>query len=322
MSAAEGFVQFLRKTPTQFHVVNECIKQLSAAGFTRLSEKENWEGKVRPNGRYFYTRNETSLFAFAVGPQFKKGDGFAIVAAHTDSPSLKLKPISKQEKDGHMMMGVEVYGGGKFYTWADRDLAVAGRVIVVIEALFHLQCEQDGHIESKIFDIRKSLCFIPSLAIHLSDDKERTGDKITFNKETQLVPIIGLKDTEDLNEDDKKKLKEEEKAVPIYKNHHKELVELICAQAGVEAKDILDMDVYLYDMNVSLFDKESNTQQATLGGLHNEFVFSGKIDNLSMTYCGLTGFIHSLEKPVEDDHMVRYQNCARNDHQSPCSLRS
>ena len=305
MSAAEGFVQFLRKTPTQFHVVNECIKQLSAAGFTRLSEKENWEGKVKPNGKYFYTRNETSVFAFAVGPEFKKGDGFAIVAAHTDSPSLKLKPISKQEKDGHMLMGVEVYGGGKFYTWADRDLAVAGRVIVDLDVLFHFQCERDGRIESKIFDIRKSLCFIPSLAIHLSDDKERTGDKITFNKETQLVPIIGLKDTEELSDDDKKKLKEEEKTIPIYKNHHKELVELICSQTGVEAKDILDMDVYLYDMNVRMFKEHSNPQQATLGGLHDEFVFSGKIDNLSMTYCGLTGLIHSLEKPVEDDHIVR-----------------
>ena len=116
MSAAEGFVQFLRKTPTQFHVVRECVKQLTAAGFTRISEKENWEGVVKPNGRYFFTRNETSLFAFAVGEHYKKGDGFAIVAAHTDSPSLKLKPISKQESKGHMMLGVETYGGGKFYT--------------------------------------------------------------------------------------------------------------------------------------------------------------------------------------------------------------
>ena len=85
---------------------------------------------MKPSGRYFFTRNETSLFAFAVGDNYKKGDGFAIVAAHTDSPSLKLKPISKQESKGHMMLGVETYGGGKFYTWADRDLAVAGRLIV------------------------------------------------------------------------------------------------------------------------------------------------------------------------------------------------
>ena len=132
MSTAEGFVQFLRKTPTQFHVVRECIKELSAAGFTRISEKESWQDKVRPSGRYYFTRNETSLFAFSVGENYKQGDGFAIVAAHTDSPSLKLKPISKQENKGHMMLGVETYGGGKFYTWADRDLAVAGRLIVRI----------------------------------------------------------------------------------------------------------------------------------------------------------------------------------------------
>ena len=131
MSAAEGFVQFLKKTPTQFHVVKECINELTAAGFVRLSEKESWEGKVKPCGRYFFTRNETSLFAFSVGEEYKKGEGFAIVAAHTDSPSLKLKPISKQNNKGHLMLGVEMYGGGKFYTWADRDLGVAGRLIVL-----------------------------------------------------------------------------------------------------------------------------------------------------------------------------------------------
>ena len=128
--SATGFIDFLRKTPTQFHVVKTCIQQLQAAGFTRLSEKEVWDDKVQPNGRYFFTRNETSLFAFCVGKEFQKGDGFAIVAAHTDSPSLKLKPISKQESKGHLMLGVEMYGGGKFYTWADRDLSLAGRLIV------------------------------------------------------------------------------------------------------------------------------------------------------------------------------------------------
>lgn len=131
MSAAEGFVQFLKDTPTQFHVVRECVKRLTAAGFVRLSEKESWEQKVKPCGRYYFTRNETSLFAFSVGDKYTHGNGFSIIAAHTDSPSLKLKPISKQENKGHMMLGVEAYGGGKFYTWADRDLAVAGRLIVL-----------------------------------------------------------------------------------------------------------------------------------------------------------------------------------------------
>ena len=131
MSVAEGFIQFLNKTPTQFHVVRECVQKLQAAGFVRISEKESWENVIKPSGRYFFTRNETSLFAFSVGKNYTQGNGFSIVAAHTDSPSLKLKPISKQENKGHMMLGVETYGGGKFYTWADRDLAVAGRLIVI-----------------------------------------------------------------------------------------------------------------------------------------------------------------------------------------------
>ena len=128
--SSKGFIEFLRKAPTQFHVVKQCTQQLKEMGFTRLSEKEVWEGKIQPCGRYYFTRNESSLFAFCVGKEYKQGNGFAIVAAHTDSPSLKLKPISKQETKGHLLLGVEMYGGGKFYTWADRDLSLAGRVVV------------------------------------------------------------------------------------------------------------------------------------------------------------------------------------------------
>lgn len=130
MSIAEGFVKFLRACPCQYHVVKECSSQLMAQGFVRLSERESWEGKIRPNGKYFFTRNQSSLFAFAVGGEFEKGNGFSIVAAHTDSPNLKLKPVSKQENNGYHMLGVETYGGGKFYTWLDRDLGLAGRLVV------------------------------------------------------------------------------------------------------------------------------------------------------------------------------------------------
>lgn len=169
MSAAEGFVQFLRKTPTQFHVVRECVKTLTAAGFTRISEKECWGDKVQPSGRYFFTRNETSLFAFSVGEKYTQGNGFSIIAAHTDSPSLKLKPISKQENKGHLMLGVETYGGGKFYTWADRDLAVAGRLIVIASVVFIICSSKRTVIlkQSLLIFTRVLLSFHPWLFIFL-----------------------------------------------------------------------------------------------------------------------------------------------------------
>ena len=98
---------------------------------------------------------------------------------------------------------------------------------------------QNGHIETKIFDLHKALCFIPSLAIYLSDEKERKGDRVEFNKKTQLLPIYGLGS-----------LDEKESDVDIYNRHSKELVDLICKEAGVSAESVLDMDCYLYDPTV------------------------------------------------------------------------
>lgn len=93
--------------------------------------------------------------------------------------------------------------------------------------------------------------------------------------------------------EEKEEKKEDKEDNDIYARHPKELIDLICNNAGVEPKSVLDMGCYLYDMT-----------PATIGGIHDEFIFSGKIDNLSMTYCGLNGFLQSLQK-ANDDHIVR-----------------
>lgn len=93
-----------------------------------------------------------------------------------------------------------------------------------------------------MFDLKKPLCFIPSLAIHLSEEKERGGNKVEFNKENQLVPLLGMGE-----------LEEKESEVDIYNRHPKELVDLICRETGTEARWILDMDCYLYDPTVGVF---------------------------------------------------------------------
>lgn len=83
-----------------------------------------------PGGKYFFTRNMSTLVAFAVGEKVTAGSGFTIVGAHTDSPCPKLKPISKLTKGGYLQLSVAGYGGGLWHTWYDRDLSVAGRVVV------------------------------------------------------------------------------------------------------------------------------------------------------------------------------------------------
>ena len=92
-SEAAGLVEYLNASPTAFHSVAESVRRLRAAGFAELSERQPWS--VRPGGRYFFTRNASTLVAFAVGGRAAPGAGFVVVGAHTDSPCPKLKPISK-----------------------------------------------------------------------------------------------------------------------------------------------------------------------------------------------------------------------------------
>ena len=130
LKPAEAFVKFLRSSCSCFHVVKNCCEELTSNGFQRLSEKTNWSSAIKPLGKYYLTRNESAVIAFEVGGQYKQGNGFSVVAAHTDSPYLKIKPVSKIESNGYCQIGVETYGGGLWDTWLDRDLGLAGRVMV------------------------------------------------------------------------------------------------------------------------------------------------------------------------------------------------
>lgn len=89
---------------------------------------------------------------------YKIGSGFHVIAAHTDSPCLKLKPRSASSKSGYLMVNVQTYGGGLWHTWFDRDLSVAGRVILK---------DNNGSFIHKLVKIRKPMLRVPTLAIHL-----------------------------------------------------------------------------------------------------------------------------------------------------------
>jgi aspartyl aminopeptidase len=104
---------------------------LIQAGYKQISEKASGDfASLAPGSKVYFTRNQSSLFAIAVGGQYKPGNGLSIIGAHTDSPNIRVKPISKILKSGYRQVGVETYGGGLWNTWFDRDLSIAGRVIV------------------------------------------------------------------------------------------------------------------------------------------------------------------------------------------------
>ncbi|KAF3166726.1 hypothetical protein TWF788_011567 [Orbilia oligospora] len=283
---AQGLIDFINASPTPFHAVDAAKKALLKAGFSEIKERDAWGGKVLSGGKYFLTRNGSSIIAFAVGKLWKPGNPMSIVGAHTDSCALRLKPVSKRTTEGNtfMQVGVESYGGGLWHTWFDRDLSMAGRAMVR---------QKDGNIVSKLVKIDKPILRVPTLAIHL--DRQ---EKFEFNKETQLFPILGLISAE-LNKDgptaapegdDGKQNTEEKVEKPfsplsaITERHHPAVVKLISEATESQPEDVLDFEMLLYD-----------TQPGTLGGLNEEFIFSARLDNLGMTYCSIESLIASVE---------------------------
>jgi aspartyl aminopeptidase len=274
LTNAQKFINFLNKSPTQFHVVDSARALLKAAGYVELKLSDQWS--PQPLGKYFVTKNQSTLVAFALGGQYVDGNGFSIVGAHTDSPCLKLKLISKRVKAGYLEVGVECYGGGIWHTWFDRDLSIAGRVLLR---------RGDGKFEHRLVAINKPLMRIPNLAIHLDRD---TNTKFAPNKETHLVPILATVVQEklfnlqpDSDKKDKKLLPTDRKQI---EKHHSILVELISKELNVSIDDISDLELQLFD-----------AQPACIGGIFDEFIFGARLDNQVGAYCTISGLIEASQ---------------------------
>lgn len=231
------------------------------------------------------TRNASSIIAFTVGRNWRPGNPISMVGAHTDSPCLRVKPVSKKDKLGFMQVGVETYGGGIWHSWFDRDLSLAGRVMVRGD---------DGEVTSKLVRIDKPVLRIPTLAIHFT-----RSSNFEPNKETELFPIAGLAEAE-LNRTASEEAAGADDApfrplAEMGERHHPHILDLIAQQAGVSPSAIVDFEMLLYD-----------TQPACLGGLNDEFIFSARLDNLNMTYCAVQGLIESAtDASIAEDSTIR-----------------
>jgi len=190
----KSFMAFVSNSPSPFHVVNNSIKLLEENGFVNLVEKKKF--KIQKGGKYYVTRNGSSLIAFSI----PKNDiaGYSIVSSHTDSPSFKIKTNPEIKKDGYVVLNTEGYGGMLLYPWFDRPLSIAGRVIVM----------EDGKPTLKLIDLSRNLLQIVSVAIHMNR-KVNEGLKITKQKE--MLPLFALGDVK-LNTliSEKLKIKESE----------------------------------------------------------------------------------------------------------------
>lgn len=171
----QGLIDFLKASPTPFHATASLAQRLEAAGFQRLDERQSWA--VEAGGRYYVTRNDSSIIAIQLGRRPVLEAGLRMVGAHTDSPCLRVKPNPELHKQGFWQLGVEVYGGALLAPWFDRDLSLAGRVTF----------RAGGKVQSQLIDFRLPIAIIPSLAIHLNREANQGW---AINQQNELPPIL------------------------------------------------------------------------------------------------------------------------------------
>jgi aspartyl aminopeptidase len=167
---------FLESSLTSWHAVREIANRLAFCDFLLLNEEEKWD--LRLGGRYFVVRGG-SLLAFSL-PQTLPRSAL-LLASHTDSPALKLKPSPLYRTENMIQVATEVYGSPLLSSWMNRDLTIAGRVVIL---------NHEGVKEDLLVHIDDAIAFIPQLAIHL--DREVNEKGLLLNKQDHLNPILGL----------------------------------------------------------------------------------------------------------------------------------
>ncbi len=167
--------EFILSSPTPFHAVDTAKKMLEEQGFTELKESENVN--VVPEGKYFVTRNLSSIIAFKI----PKGEfsGFMISAAHSDSPAFRIKENSEMTDDNYVRISSERYGGMLCSTWLDRPLSVAGRVIVKTEK----------GVESRLVDLKEPVAIMPNVAIHMN---RNANSGAVYDFAVDMIPLMRL----------------------------------------------------------------------------------------------------------------------------------
>ncbi len=208
---AAQVLSFIEKSPSCFHVIHNLADMLLEAGYTALREEERWN--ITAGGKYFVTRNGSSLIAFRVP---EGAAGFHIIASHCDSPTFRIKNRPEMGRGYYTKLNIEKYGGMLCSTWFDRPLSVAGRLLV----------RENGRIVQKLVDLDRDLLMIPSLAIHMN---RKANDGVPINVQTDMLPVLCEGPSQG------------------------KMRELAAEAAGVSTEDILGDDLFLVNRQKGTF---------------------------------------------------------------------
>ena len=265
--AARGYCralgEYITASPSSFHAVAEAEALLAGAGFTRRFETDEWGGDVA--GRH-YTVRDGALIAWVVPGGYRPGSGYRVLGAHTDSPGFKLKPRPSTVTHGWYQAGVEIYGGALLNSWLDRDLRLAGRLVVR---------GADGELERWLC-ATGPVARIPQLAIHLD---RGANEGLTLDRQRHVQPIWGTGAPRDAD-----------------------VLGLLAESAGgrgetlggrpLEEREISPGEVLGYDVMLA------DTQAPAFIGRGEELLAAGRLDNLSSVFAGLHALVmqaHALE---------------------------
>ncbi|WP_333577786.1 M18 family aminopeptidase [Leyella stercorea] len=251
-------LSFLDASPVNFLAVKNIADTLAANGFRRIDPALPL-GEVKSGDRFFVTKNDSSIYAFRIGNKPIADAGFHMICAHCDSPTFRIKPHAEMLTEGGIVkLNTEVYGGPIMSTWFDRPLTLAGRVIV--------RGEDVMQPETLLLHIKRPLLQISNLAIHFN---RQVNDGVALSKQKDVLPLLG-------------QITSQLEAGNLLMNVILEELNSTIADCQFCAKDVLDFDLYLADAT-----------PACTFGVHNEFISSGRLDDLSMCYAGLEALIAS-----------------------------
>ncbi|MCR5102253.1 MAG: M18 family aminopeptidase [Butyrivibrio sp.] len=212
-NTTQNMLKFIENSPSPFHVIKNLSIVLDGEGFTKLDERNEW--KLKKGGKYYVTRNGSSIISFKI-PE-NDFEGFYMIASHSDSPSFKIKEDPEMEAAGcYVKLNVEKYGGMLCAPWFDRPLSVAGRLLVK---------EKNG-IKSVLVNVDRDMVMLPSLAIHMNRE---ANDGYKYNAQNDMLPIFGDE------------------------NSKGRFMAQVAEAAGVKEKDILSTDLFLYNRVKSTF---------------------------------------------------------------------
>ncbi|WP_394283762.1 M18 family aminopeptidase [Corynebacterium sp.] len=149
MKQTLDLIDFIAASPSSYHAAHMVAQRLAEHGFRRQDETAEWE--AGPGGHYLIRGG--AVMAWWVP---EDATAFRIIGSHTDSPGFKLKPQPDFVNQGWQQIAAEVYGGPILRSWFDRELTIAGRVVLA-----------DG---SEHLVNTGPVARIPNLAIHLDRD--------------------------------------------------------------------------------------------------------------------------------------------------------